>query len=386
MVTKMCSIVNTKLRTLERPRRGSVQTMTCNILAAMIVVIAPLCLLTACRSPTSPPPTPTPQPLEELVFYDWTEDQIETVFDAFTEEYGVKITYLTYASMEEAMANIRAGEVYDVVVLESQFILLLIAEGQLAEIDYSNVPNFKNISPNFRDLVYDPGNIYTIPYTWGTTGLVVRSDLIEEAVTRWADMWDPRYAGRVALWETTPRYTLGAALMSLGYSVNSEEPTELEAALERLLELKPNAIWLTEEHSTAPLLVSGEAVMALGWSEDVWLAQEESDAISYVLPAEGSILWSDNFAIPANSPHKKTAALFLNFLLRPEISGQIVNGNYYPMPNELASAFIASEILNDPVVYPTNEDLKKAQILLSLSPEGEKLYAEIWERFLAADQ
>ncbi len=206
-------------------------------------------------------------------------------------------------------------------------------------------------------------------------------------MTSWADMWDPRYTGKVTHWNTTPRYTLGAALGSLGYSINSEDPAELEEALERLLELKPNAIWLNDDvHSPAPLLVSGEAVIALGWSEDVWLAQEESDTITYVLPEEGTILWGDNFVIPANSPHKYTAELFLDFILRPEITGQIINGNYYPMPNEAANSFIDAEILNDPVVFPRNEDLQNAEILLPLSPEGEKLYAKIWERFMAASQ
>jgi spermidine/putrescine transport system substrate-binding protein len=208
-------------------------------------------------------------------------------------------------------------------------------------------------------------------------------------------MWDPRYAGKVAHWNTTPRYTLGAVLRSLGYSVNSEKLIELEHALERLLELKPNAIWLNEDtHSSASLLVSGEAVMALGWSEDVWLAQEEGaglgwsgyENITYVLPEEGPILWGDNFVIPANSPNKYTAELFLDYILRPEVTGEIVNGNYYPMPNEPANAYVDAEILNDPVVYPSNEDLENAEILLPLSPEGEELYAEIWRRFMAAGQ
>jgi spermidine/putrescine transport system substrate-binding protein len=323
---------------------------------------------------------------EELLFYDWADDGIAEVFEAFTEEYGVKITYLSYEYQEDAVANMRAGEVYDVVVMENQFIPALIEEGLLAEIDFQNVPKFKNISANFRDLAHDPHNKHTIPYSWGTTGLVVRSDLTMEPVSRWADMWKPEYGGQVAIWETTPRYSLGAALKSLGYSVNSEEPAELEAALERLLELKNNGIWLTDEwHSSAPFLASGEAVMALGWSEDVWLAQAEHEAITYVLPAEGPILWGDNFIIPANSPNKYTAELFLDFILRPEISAQIVNSNYYPMANKAADPFIDQEILNDPVVYPPNEALQNAELLLPLSESGEALYANIWDRFLAAD-
>jgi spermidine/putrescine transport system substrate-binding protein len=344
-----------------------------------------LSLLAACGNPT-PPPTPTPPPLaEELIFYDWAEDAIETVFEDFTEEYGVRIKYVTYESPEEAVENIRAGEVYDVVVLENQYIPALVTEGQLAEIDYRHVPNFKNISPNFRDLAYDPGNAHSIPYSWGTTGLVVRSDLVEEPVTSWADLWDQRYAGKVAGW-LYPRYMLSAALKSMGYSINSEDPDELEAALERLIELNPDATWLEDEASVAPLLVSGDVVVALGWAYDVWTGQEENEAISYVLPKEGTILWGDNFVIPANSPNRHTAELFLDYLLRPEITGQIVNVNYYSMANDAAEAFIDPEILNDPIIYPPNEDLENAEIMLPLSPEGEKLYAQVWERFMVAGQ
>ena len=358
------------------------------ILARMILILFLFILLAGCGAvAASAPPAPAPPPLaEELVFYDWSEDSIETVFEAFTEEYGVKIKYVTYLSTEEAVENMRAGEVYDIVVMENQFVPTLVQEGLLAEIDYTNVPNFKNISPNFRDLTFDPKNAHTVPYSWGTTGLVVRSDLVEEPITRWADMWDPRYTGRIVNWNTTPRFMIGATLLTLGYSVNSEDPAELEAALEQLLILKPDNIWLNDEdaHSPVPFLLEGEAVMALGWSEDVWLGQEESDDITYVLPEEGTILWGDNFVIPVNSPNKYTAELFLDFILRPEITGQIVNENYYPMPNEAAAEFIDPEILSDSVVYPTNQEMKNAEILLPLSPEGEQLYQKIWERFLAA--
>jgi spermidine/putrescine transport system substrate-binding protein len=356
-------------------------------LQVTLICLTILLGLNGCNAVVTPAPgfTPTPPSLaEELIVYDWTEDKIQTVFEAFTKEYGVKVTYLVYKTQEEAIANMKAGQTYDVVVMDNQFIPSLVVEGLLAEIDFRNVPNFKHISPNFRDLTYDPNNKHTIPYSWGTTGLIVRSDLVDEPITHWADLWDPRYAGRVLQWESTPRYTLGAALKSLDYSANSENPAELEAALERLLELKSSAIWLNGELTSTPKLVSGEAVMALGWSEDLWLAQAENEHVTYVLPEEGTLLWGDNFIIPANSPHKYSAELFLNFILRPEISAQIIEGNYYPMANQAALPFIEPKILNDPVVYPSNEQMKNAELLLPLSAKGEKLHADIWTRFLAA--
>ena len=353
------------------------------LLGAMLAAVV-LSLLAACGSPAQLP-TPNPPPLaKELIFYDWAGDLIESVFDDFAEAYGIEVKYVIYETPEEAVANIRAGEQYDVVVLENEYVPSLVDEGFLARIDYRNVQNFNHISANFRDLAYDPGNRHSIPYSWGTTGLVVRTDMVEEPVNRWLDMWDPRYAGKVVGW-LIPRYTLGAALKSLGYSINSEDAGELEDALQHLIDLKPNAIWLTTEETSAYHLASDEAVMALGWAYDAQVGQQEHEAIEYILPDDGTILWGDNFVIPANSPRKHEAELFLDFVLRPKVTAQIVSLNYYPMASEAAMPLIDPEILNDPVIYPRNEDLKNAEILLQLSPEGERLYAQIWERFMAAE-
>jgi len=355
---------------------------------AVIALVGVLITLAGCGAKPTPPPTSTPPPLaEELVFYDWEEDMPQSILDAFTEEYGVEATYLTYESQEEALENVKAGEVYDVVVLDNDTIPLLVADGLLAKIDYRNVPNFDNISANFRDLAYDPDNRHSVPFNWGTTGLVVRSDLVDELPTHWADLWDPRYAGKIAVREDVPDDLIGVTLKSLGYSINSEDPDELEAVLERMLELRPDVLFVgSTAEDAVPALLSGEAVILVGWAEDVLLAWEENEEIVYILPKEGTMLWGDNFVIPANSPRKYTAEVFLNFLLRPEISAQIVNENYYATPNEAAHPFIDPDIVNDPAIFPPNEDLENAEVFLPYSPEAEKMCVEIWEQFLAADQ
>lgn len=344
-------------------------------------------LLTACAAMTGLQPTPTPIPLaQELVFYDWEEDMPQSVLDAFTAEYGVRVKYLVYEAQEEVISNMRAGEVYDVVVMESRFIPLLAREGLLAELHRENLPNLKNISANFRELAYDPANDYSIPYNWGTTGLVVRSDLVEEPVTRWADLWDPRYAGRVGLWLGQRREVISLTLKSLGYSANTENPEELESALERLTELKPNAIALEEYDldTSAQVMADGRAVISMGYAYDAVAGSELNPAIEYILPDEGALLWNDTFVIPASSPNKYTAELFLNFLMRPEINAAIANQNGYATPNEAAYPFIELEILNNPMVFPPTEDLVNAELILPLTPSGQQLYDEIWERFIKA--
>jgi spermidine/putrescine transport system substrate-binding protein len=316
-------------------------------------------------------------------YYGYAEDMPQSVLDAFTKEFGVKIHYLPYQSPEESKENIRAGKVYDVAAIENQLIPPLVKDGLLAEIDYANVTNFKNIAANFRDLAIDPGNRHSVPASYGTTGLLVRTDLVDKTPSRWADLWDPHYAGKIGL-RPAPREVIGLTLLSLGYSFNSENPQELDAALERLQELKPSMAMLDIEASdAAPKLLSGEIAILHGYTEDYQVAHEANPAVAYVLPQEGTALWGDSYVIPANSPRKQTAEVFLNFLLRPDVEAQVVNEKKYASVNDAALPLIQPEIRNDPVIYPPNQDLQNGHIILPLSPEGEKRYADLWARFMA---
>jgi spermidine/putrescine transport system substrate-binding protein len=367
--------------------RGPTKTTKLGWLLAAILAAVAVGWLIACAPPAlSLSPTPIP-PIEELVLYNWTDYMPQSVLDAFQAEYGIHVTYLTYEAMEEGVANIRSGQVvYDVAVVEQDTVPGLVTNGLLADIDYSRVPNFKYISANFRDLAFDPGNRHYVPYNWGTTGLVVRDDLVEAPVMRWADLWDPRYAGHIAL-RHQPTELISVALKSLGYPLNSEDPAALEAALQRLLELKPAAFFVgTEADSAVPYLVNGQAVVLVGWSEDALAAQEQNPAIRYILPEEGGMIWGDGFVISARSPRQHAAELLLNYLLRPEISAEIVNQYHYATANEAAHAFIGPEIRDNPIIFPPREDIQRAEWYLPLSPQGEKLYADVWERFLAAGQ
>ena len=233
-----------------------------------LALLSILVALAGCGAESTPPPTPAPPPLaEELIFYDWEEDMPQDVLDAFTEEYGVQVPYLPYETQEEALDNMRAGEVYDVVVIDNDFIPQFVEEGMLAEIDYHNVPNIKNISANFRDLAYDPGNKHSIPFNWGTSALVVRSDLV--SISRWADLWELNGTGKIVM-RDEPRDPLGSALKALGYSINTEDPNKVEEALEHLLEIRQDII-IEDSFADAviPLLDSGEVVAVVGWAEDV---------------------------------------------------------------------------------------------------------------------
>lgn len=333
--------------------------------------------------------TPEPRqaaPTAPLILYDWEGDMPPAVLEAFQKESGAPVEVQVYESQEEAIQNMQAGQVYDVVVMESRFLPQLIEQNLLAPIHFQSIPNFKNISPNFRDLAYDPGNRYSIPYNWGSTALVARGDLLSQPVTRWADLWDSRYAGKVGLWRGQPRETIAMALKTLGYSANSRSPSELQAAQERLLALRPGVVFLEDFdlENGGEALASGQVMLAMGYAEDALAGQALNSKIEYIYPQEGALLWGDTFVISAKSPRQALAEQFLNFILRPEINAIITNENHYATTNQAAEDFVQPEILKNPLIFPRPESFTQAEIILPLTPEAQQLYDQVWEKFIAA--
>jgi spermidine/putrescine transport system substrate-binding protein len=341
-------------------------------------------LLAACDDSQPPARSGAPPPAGELIFYSWEDDLPRSVIDAFTAEFGIRIVYRSYKTPQEALKNIRAGEVFDLMVIDSPYVQELAREGLIRAIDYRNMPNFKNISANFRDLAHDPGNQYSVTYNWGLTGLLVRGDQEFPPVSSWSDLWDPRYAGRVLVWDVK-QAVLGITLKSLGFSINSENPAELEAALERLLVLQRQArvVSYTPE-AAVEALAGGRVVLMYGWAGDVLRARARGLDIRFVCPAEQGIQWGDNFVLPAASSRKPTAEMFLNFLLRPEINATIANEQHYATAVEAAYPLIKPEILNDPVIFPPLEEIRRAEAYMPPSPAGKALQDRVWERFAAA--
>ena len=365
------------------PQTGAIAAVTLTLpawwrpLLALLLVL----LLAGCDRESR---SASPAPVRELVFYSWAEDLPPSLLEAFTAETGVKVAYRTYQATEEAVHSIRSGSVYDVAVIENQFIPELATDGLLAELDHRNIPNLAHLSENFRELVFDPGNRYSVTFNWGLTGLVVRDDLTPGQVTRWADLWDERFAGRIRVWDLQ-RTLVGIALKSLGYSANSENPTELEAALERLIQLKTRARTSGYVPALAEqALADGRTALMLGYAGDLLRGRNRGLTVSFVVPAEGSIQWIDNFVIPATSPNKALAERFIDFMLRPENSARIVNEQHYPTANSAATPFIRPEFLNDPVLFPPPREMLRAEVLMPLSPAGTQLHEQIWQRYLAA--
>jgi len=331
-------------------------------------------------------PPPGTSYAEEIVVYNWEGDIPQSVLDAFTEETKVKIVSRIFTSQEEAVADILAGKVYDMAVIDGRYIGLLIQKGLLKRLNYENIINFKNISPNFRGLAYDPDNRYSIPYSWGTTGLLVNTALVQTGVQSWADLWQEAYSGKVAFSVSYPREAMGMTLKSLGYSANSENPVEIDAALKKLrhLQLDPTYLYGYYPEFGLATMGSGAIALAVGFSGDLLESRKKGYAVEYILPSEGLLLWADTFVVPASSTKQASAELFIDFLLRPEISAEIVNQKYYASANEAARSFVQPQILADTAIYPTDAMLMTAEIIEGLSEEGQRLVDVAWQSFLAS--
>ncbi|MCS6887490.1 MAG: spermidine/putrescine ABC transporter substrate-binding protein [Chloroflexus sp.] len=325
----------------------------------------------------------TPPASAKLVIAGWAGYMPQALLDAFRAETGIEVEYIVYEKQLEAIDQLRAGAEYDVVVMGNPLVPTLIAEGLLAPIDYGQVPNFRYVSANFRDLSYDPGSRYSVVFQWGVGGLVVRPDLLERPITRWADLWDPALAGKVALWLEEDQLFM-IALKMMGQPLNVTDPKILDQAAERLRELLPNLVALDPAMpNAAELLAKGTYPVLYGWSFDALEGHALNPAVTFVLPEEGPLLWIDTLVVPNNSTQKAAAFQFIDFVLRPEMCALITNEIYVATANDQAMPLIDPALQNHPWIFPNGEDMLKAEYMLEPAGDLVEYRHQLWEQLLA---
>jgi spermidine/putrescine-binding protein len=317
---------------------------------------------------------------KELHVYNWSEYIDPEIYADFEEEFGVKVIEDTFSSNEDLLAKLQAGATgYDVIVPSDYMVTIMRELDLLAALDYANIPNSSNIDETFIDPPYDPGNTYCVAYQWGTTGIGYDANVFEEPPDSWSYLFDPavagQYAGKISMLND-PREALGAALKYLGYSLNSIDEAELEAAKQLLVQQKA-LVSTYDSEGFEDLLAAGETQLAHAWSGDVFAAAEEADNIWYVIPEEGGVIWTDNLCIPKSAANKYTAEVFINYLLRPEVGAKITNYTWYGSPNKASQEFIDEEILNEPAIYPPDDVMDKLEFLRDVG-EATSLYDLIW--------
>ncbi|MEX2462258.1 MAG: spermidine/putrescine ABC transporter substrate-binding protein [Paenibacillaceae bacterium] len=312
----------------------------------------------------------------ELNLFNWSEYLPQSVLDKFKEKYGVKVNYTTYSSNEEMLAKLSAGAAgFDLAVSTDYMVDIMKKQNLLQEIDMSSIPNIKNIGDEFKNLSFDPGNKYTVPYMWGDAVIAVNSDKVKEPIKGYKDLWNPAFKNSIVVLDDQ-RAIIGAALKKNGHSMNEKDEKILEQAKQDLKQLAPN-IKAYDSDSPKTLLINGEASIGLVWGAEASLAMKENPKILVVLPEEGMYIWQDNFVIPKGAPHKKTAEVFINFILDPEISAEISKAFPYANPNVEAKKLMDKSVLEDVAVYPPNEEVAKGEHLQDLG-DVTKIYDRIW--------
>jgi spermidine/putrescine transport system substrate-binding protein len=311
--------------------------------------------------------------------YNWSDYLPEEVLQKFTRETGIKVNYSTYDSNEVLYAKLKTlrGNGYDLVVPSTYFVNRMRSEGMLLKLDKARLPNFRHLDEALLYKSYDPGNEYSVPYLWGTTGIAYNSKLIKPgAVSRYADLWDPRFKGKVLLLDDV-REVFGMALKVLGYSINDTDEKHIREAYEKLKELMPNVKVFNAE-SPKVFFLEEEVAVGLVWNGEVYKANKDNLDIKYVYPAEGASLWMDSLVIPIGAKNVDNAYVLLDFLLRPEVARMISEGIGYATPNKTALAEIPKELRDNPTVYPLRDDLKNSEFQTDVD-EATSVYERYWE-------
>ncbi len=316
--------------------------------------------------------------------YNWQDYINPDDVKAFEQQFSQKVTQDFYVSNEALLAKLQAGaRGYDVVVPTGYMVEVMIKQGLLFKLAKDHLPNFKYVDARFTNQPFDPGNQYSMPKDWGTTGYGYRTDLLPP-MTSWADFWQmatTKASGKVTILDGDNE-VIGSALKLLGYSYNSVDPNELNQAKAKLMELKPHLLSITStEYIT--LMQSGQSILSLGWNGDFFAVQTKQPKVVYIVPSEGSELWMDNWSILKTAPDPVAAHAFLNFLMGPHVAAKEISVTYYAQCIAAAKPYIDPSILNNPSIYPSESVIDKLEAQKTIG-DGPRLREEIWTEFKAA--
>lgn len=318
---------------------------------------------------------------ETLYIYNWTEYMPDKVIAEFQKETGIKVNYSTYDSNEAMHAKIKVlkkNEGYDLVFPSTYYVDKMRKEGLLTEIDKTKLSNLKNLDPSLLDKPYDPGNKYSIPYLWGSSSIAVNSKFIDpKAITSWNDLWKPEFKNRLVLTDDI-REVFAMALMSLGFSGNTKDPVQIEAAYKKLATLKPNVRLYNSESPKLPFL-NQEVYAGMIWNGEAYMASLENPDIKFIYPKEGTIFWIDNMIIPKNARNIENAHKFINFILKPEIAKIISHEIGYATPNQAARQLMDEKVRNNKTIYPDPGIVSAGEFQVDIG-DAILTYEKYWEK------
>jgi len=334
------------------------------IIAAFIVNFA------ACQSYTA-----------TINVYNWGDYIDPSVIKDFQKEYNIKVNYKTFATNEDMYTKIKnGGGKYDVLFPSEYMIDRMIKEDMLEKLDMDNIENYKYIDSKYKNLSYDPNNEYSVPYMWGTFGIIYNKKMVKKPVDSWSILWDKDYSKQIFMLDSQ-RESIGVALKLLNYSLNSRDKNHLENAKNKLIEQKPLVLSYVGD-TVKDKMVAGEAALAVVWSGDAVTMKRNNPDLEYVIPKEGSNIWFDAMVIPKGAQHKAEAELFINYMCRPDVAYKNAMFIGYSTPHTEAYNMLAPDVKNDPVAYPSKEVLDRCEVFEDVS-DVLRLYDEIWSEVMA---
>lgn len=341
------------------------------MLMLIVLLIVSVSTLTACG-----------EDKETLNVYNWGDYIDKDVLKEFEEEFDVKVRYDDFATNEDLYVKVKqGGSSYDVIFPSDYMIERMIKEDLLVKLDKYNIPNYEIVDSRFIDPEYDPNNDYSMPYMWGTVGIIYNKTMVDP-LTKWADLWDEKYEGEIIMLKSQ-RDTLAVALKKLGYSMNTRDINELEEAKTELIKQKPLVYsYLGDEIKGA--IVGENAGVGVVWSGDAVVMIRDNPDLEYVIPEEGTNLWFDAMAIPKSSENKELAEEFINFMLRPEISAKNAEYIGYSTPISKAKELLPDELKNSLVAYPTEDMIENVEVFKDPSDIISE-YDRIWTEIMSAE-
>lgn len=319
----------------------------------------------------------------------WGEYIDEELITQFEEETGIIVNYQTAESNEALYSLLKSGAGdYDVIVPSDYMISQLIEEDMLAELDYGNIPNFDLIDQRFKNLPYDPENKYTVPYAWGTVGIIYNTAMVDEPITSWGAMFDTKYAGNVLMFRNS-RDAMATALLYLGYSLNTTDEGELWEAFQLLADAKKNGVYQSfVMDEIYQKMEGGNAAIGAYYAGDYLTMLENNEDLAFVIPDEGSNWFMDAMCVLKDAPHKEEAEAWINFIASTDANLANMDYIWYASPNEEAleqypayyEELYEEEL--DPAIYEImaapQEVLDRCESYLVLPPETRMLYNTLW--------
>lgn len=320
--------------------------------------------------------------------YNWGEyisdgsDDSMDVNAAFEERTGIKVYYSTYSSNEELYAKLKSGGTsYDVIIPSDYMIARMDKEGMLQKLDYSLIPNYSLINDQFKGLEYDPDQYYSVPYMWGTVGIIYNKTMVTDPVDSWNILWNAKYKGSILMF-SNPRDAFGIAQKKLGYSFNTTDEAQLKAAAEELKAQKPlvQAYVMDEIFDK---MEGGEAALAPYYAGDAITMIKENSNLAFAVPKEGTNRFVDAMCVPVGSQNKEAAQLYINFMCETETA--LANCQYigYSTPQKDAYGELDDDIKNNEIAYPSDEVLAKTEVYTNLPDSTNELVSGLWAQIIS---